>query len=89
MGDFIRIRPQDMPKHMAGKPHDGWRLVVRRAEGENAELIEEQVLPECVNKPNAQAVLDDRGGSWLTIAEVRWLRDVLSELLVEMEADHG
>lgn len=87
MSEFVRIRPHDLPPHVT--KHDGWRLVVRREQGENAELIEEQVLPERVLRPDAVRVLDRGDRVMITTSEVRWLRDVFDELLVEMERDGG
>jgi hypothetical protein len=76
---FIRIHPQIMTPHQ--KKPDGWRLVLRQEPGENAEIAEEQVLPECVMKPDAQVVLDERDAIMLTTAEAEWLYNALGEML--------
>jgi len=79
MTEFVRIHPQMMTPHQ--KAPDGWRLVLRRPEDENAELLEEQVLPECVMKPDAQVVLDERDRIMLTTCETEWLLNALGEML--------
>lgn len=83
---FCRMRPQDMPPHMAGKPHDGWRLRIEREPGENAIISEERVLPERLERPDAQRV-EEADVIWLTTDEARWIRDALTELVPIMEAE--
>ena len=85
MSDFVRIRPQDLPPHV--KKHDGWRLRLLREDGENAELIEEQVLPERVARPDAHRIVEKGDRIMITTAEARWLLEVLTELVPQMEAD--
>ncbi len=79
MSMFVRIHPQIMTPHQ--KAPDGWRLVLRKETDENAEILEEQVLPECVLKLDAQVVVDHRDSIMLTTAESEWLYNALGEML--------
>ncbi len=74
---FVRYFESD-PK---GAP--GWRFRIEQEPGENAELVEEQVLPERVNT-TAYRVLATGGHHWLTKADVKWLHETLGELLAYM-----
>ena len=75
---FFRVSPD---------PSDpGWRIRVERAPGELTQLIEEQVLPERVNK-RANRVIDTRTDMWLTAKDSRWLHGVFGELLRELDAE--
>ena len=60
---------------------EGWRLHVYREEGEGLLLLaEERVLPERVDRVDAQRVLDSKR-LWLTTDDQRWLLDVLRAAL--------
>jgi hypothetical protein len=56
-------------------------------DGENAELIEEQVLPERVMRPDANRIVSKGERIMLTTAEARWLLEALADLVPLMEAD--
>ena len=85
MSDFHRILPCAAGAKSPNKADKGWRLRLSREDGESARLVEEQVLPERVMRPDANRVLATLGGMWLTTDEVRWLRDALAELHPIME----
>lgn len=75
---FFRVSPD---------PSDpGWRIRVERAPGELTTLVEEQVLPERVNK-RANRVIDTRTDMWLTAKDLRWLHGVFGELIRELDVE--
>lgn len=87
MSDFHRILPCAAS---AGSPNEkdrGWRFRLTREENDIARLVEEQVLPERVERIDAHRIIAKSANVSLTTEEVRWLRDALSELLPIMEAD--
>lgn len=87
MADFHRIRPCEASQS-APKPIDrGWRIRLSRFDGDIAQLVEEQTLPERVERVDAHRVPNRLANIPLTTDEVRWLRDALSELLPIMEED--
>ncbi len=85
MADYHRILPCAASQKSPSKEDKGWRLRLSREDGESAHLVEEQVLPERVMRPDANRILASLGEMWLTTDEVRWLRDVLAELHPIME----
>jgi hypothetical protein len=82
--EFHRIKPCAAGATSPNKLDKGWRLRLSYTDG-NAELAEEQVLPERVMRPDAQRILATLGTVQLTTDEVAWLRDALAELWVVMD----
>lgn len=82
--EFHRIKPCAAGATSPNKLDKGWRLRLSYLDG-NAELAEEQVLPERVMRPDANRVLATLGTVQLTTDEVAWLRDALAELWVVMD----
>jgi hypothetical protein len=89
MGDFHRIRPCNDSRNAPQEKDRGWRIRLTRFEDDIARLVEEQVLPEKVERVDAHRIVAKSGDISLTTEEVRWLRDSLSELLAVMEADEA
>lgn len=73
---IVWIQPDPDPK-----ADPGWRLKLDKPRGEMAFLVEERVLPERVDNPNAHRILCDRAKMFLTRANAEWLRDSLIEML--------
>ena len=73
---IVWIRPDPDPK-----TDPGWRLRLDKQKGDVAFLVEEQVLPERVDNPNANRIIAQNSHSMLTRAEATWLRDALIEML--------
>ena len=48
---------------------------------DNAFLFEEQVLPERVDNPNANRIINSKASIQLTRANAEWLRDALTDFL--------
>jgi len=69
------------------KPRDdqgrepGWRLRVLQLMGDNVRVYDEQVLPERVSRHDAHRILNTVGDLILTLDDVRWLYNVLSEIM--------
>ena len=61
--------------------HEGNRLRLDKVKGELVELFEEEVLPERIDNPNANRVINRHAQLSLTRVEAEWLRDSLVELL--------
>ena len=87
MSDFNRIRPCDASRTAPKEIDRGWRLRLTRLDGDIAHLVEEQVLPEKVERVDAHRILNRLANIPMTTDDVRWLRDACAELLAEMEAD--
>lgn len=87
MGDFHRIRPCASSRNAPQEKDRGWRLRLTRFEDDIARLVEEQVLPEKVERVDAHRIIARTANIPMTTDDVRWLRNALSELLVEMERD--
>lgn len=87
MSDFHRILPCAASAASPSAKDKGWRLRLSRPDGENAMLVEEQVLPERVLRPDANRILATLGRVNLNTNEARWLRDQLNELIPIMERD--
>jgi hypothetical protein len=85
VADFHRILPCIRAASSPAAVDKGWRLRVTRMDGENCDIVEEQVLPERALRPDAHRILATLGAITLTADEVRWLRDQLAELLPIME----
>jgi hypothetical protein len=81
---FHRILPCAAGARSPNKLDKGWRLRLSYLDG-NAELAEEQVLPERVMRPDANRILATLGSVQLTTDEVAWLRDALAELRFVMD----
>lgn len=87
MTDFHRIRPCDAARAAPKEIDRGWRLRLTRFDGDIARLVEEQVLPEKVERVDAHRVRNTLANIPLTTDDVRWLRDACSELLSVMETE--
>ena len=61
--------------------HDGVRLRLDKLKGEIVQLLEEKVLPERVDNPNANRIVEKYANLMLTKDDAIWLRDALTELL--------
>lgn len=73
----------------AAAPRDidrGWRLRVELPDDDGfVDVVEEQVLPERVMRPDANHVRASNGTVRLNLEEARWLRDRLDEVIPELE----
>lgn len=64
----------------------GWRLHLHRPPGEIIRVAEEQVLPEKVGDPKANAILASNGFN-LTEEQAWWLRDQLTRVLMAIDEE--
>lgn len=78
---FVAVFPDNDPKD------PGWRLHLRREPDEMAMLIEERVLPEKVDDPNARRVLDKTWQTWLKRRDAVWMHEQLGKLLADWPQD--
>jgi len=72
----VWLRPDDDPR-----ADPGWRYRLDKQKGDLLFFIEEQVLPERVNSPNAYRVLNQKCQTVLKKRDVVWFRDALNEVL--------
>lgn len=73
---IVWLRPDPDPKQ-----DPGWRLRLEKQKGDVAFFFEEQVLPERVDNPEANRIIDQHSHMMLTRPEAEWLRDALTEML--------
>jgi hypothetical protein len=74
---FVRVLPitTELP---------GSRFRLERFEGEShCEIVDEVVLPEQVDNPNANHIRKTRDVLCLTLEHQRWLHEALGEMLAE------
>jgi hypothetical protein len=72
----VWLRPDPDPKQ-----DPGWRLRLDKERGEPVRLLEEQVLPECVDDPASRRCLAIKANVCLTRADAEWLHAALGEML--------
>jgi hypothetical protein len=85
------LRPCPLAAAQKMERDQGWRLHVSMHDGEGyVEVVEEQVLPEKVERADANHVRTTNGALRLNPDECRWLIDTLTALMPTLDARyHG